>query len=207
MTIADARRLVAGTETAQSARSPAMQAGAVEAFAAAPPERKQELAEAMWTLLDEGESDERELASYFFTSVTAPDDVRRKIVAAYVARGWDVRDPSARTLAHFVSKLSPDEVKALRGVYLADPARQPHLPEVLLRSDDDGAVWRALAAELAKTDDVSVFLRAYNAVAMAPARAPDFYALLGKREKVARAMEGKLGSYMGGKLLAACGLK
>lgn len=208
MTLEEARRLITGTVTAESARSPAMQAGAADAYSAGDPVRKHQLAEAMWTLLDQGDDGERELASYFFTSVTAPEDVQRRIVDAYVTRGWDAHDPSARTLEHFVGRLSPAEVQALRGCYLADPLRHPHLPAVLLRTDDEGMVWGVLAAQLEKSDDPAAFRRAYNAVLMAPHRAPDFYALLARRgEEMVRAVAARLTAYMARKLLAGCGVE
>src|SRR5258705_132766 len=148
MTLDGARGLVARTTTAEVARGAFIQAGAVEYYEAAAPDERKRLNEAMWMLLDRGEAWERDLAAQFFAGIVVPDEIRRRVVDAYLARGWDSEDPSALLLSGLGRALTGEEVQALRGAYLADPALQHRLAPALLTRDADGAVWRAFATRL-----------------------------------------------------------
>src|SRR3954464_8535570 len=106
MTREEARRLVAATTPPEAARGAAMHAGAVEAYRAASPAEQTRLAEAMWTLLDGGEDWERTLASGFFAGIIVPDELRKRIVDAYVERGWTSEDPAGSAVASFSRTLT-----------------------------------------------------------------------------------------------------
>jgi hypothetical protein len=207
----EARRVIAGTvTTAERARSTAMAGPPVDAYTEAgdtPAGQacRARLIEAMLALIQEGEDWEREMAGGFFGCVVLPADVVRRLVGLYVTLEWTSADPAARFLSS--TSLGADDVEALRRVYLADPVRHHRLPEVLLRSDADGAVWRVLAAEVERTEDVQTLLRAFDAVLVAPDRAPDFYALLRRKpQKTIRDLVQRLGPSMRKRVLEGCGL-
>ena len=205
MDIATARRFLSSLPTDHPASFVFPHAGLQDYFHEAAADVKAKMTDAALALVEHGDDPERELALGFLGAVPGSAEASATLIRIYRDKGWDGRHAAATTLARSGHRMAPENVAALRALFLAAPEANLPFSRVLLQREPTGPVWDALKGAVDRTGDPELLHWACEA-AYAAEREGELYRHIAARKstEVIRALAARMGGKRAAAFLDVC---